>query len=123
MNSPRRELVILGAASVLLTLLFFSPTDNWRWDPSFYYAQLRSPIIDRDLDFRDETIPRDGVSRRTVTGLQPSPWPIGPSLLWAPFFLAAHVYVAVRPGISTEHGFAAPYIAAVAAGSALYGLL
>lgn len=47
-------LVVLVLCSIFL---FFGPTDNWSWDPSFYYAQLRSPIIDGDLDLSQEVIP------------------------------------------------------------------
>jgi hypothetical protein len=101
-------------------IAFFGPTDNWNWDPSFYYAQLRSPIIDHDLDFRGETVP-SGVLL-TPTGLQGSVWPVGPSVLWAPFFLLAHLgALLVSPAEAT--GWSFPYVALVAFGSALYGAI
>jgi hypothetical protein len=91
---------------------FFGPTDNWSWDPSFYYAQLRSPIIEHDLDFRNETVTGGIVTRYTEKGLQGSAWPIGPGILWSPFFLVAHGLVAVMaPAYAT--GFSFPYIALV----------
>lgn len=101
-------------------LVFFGPTDNWSWDPSFYYAQLRSPIIENDLDFRNETITGGLEMQFTATGLQHSPWPIGPSILWSPFFLVAHILVLlVNPQQAT--GLSAPYVALVSLGSGLYG--
>ncbi len=114
---------LLGVVAFLLALHFFGPTDNWRWDPSFYYAQLRSPIIEGDFDWSDETIPENGVTRRTERGLQPSVWPVGPSVLWAPFFVAAHLYARLANPSAPADGFGAPYIAAVAGGSAFYGLV
>lgn len=118
-----RQGLAVALVGVGLALLFFGPTDNWRWDPSFYYAQMRAPLIEGHLDFRPETVPPNGVSKRTVTGLQPSAWPIGPSILWSPFLLLAHIVVTASGNHQAATGFTAPYIAAVSAGSALYGLL
>ena len=103
-------------------IVFFSPTENWSWDPSYYYAQIRSPIIENDLDFRNETITNGVATRVTVTGLQGSAWPVGPSLLWAPFFLLAHfIVLLINPAKAT--GFSFPYISLVSFGSALYGMI
>lgn len=102
--------------------MFYGPTDNWSWDPSYYYAQLRSPIIENDLDFRNETVTNGYVTKVTVTGLQGSAWPVGPSILWSPFFLLAHCFVSLlAPAKAT--GFSSPYIALVSFGSALYGII
>ncbi len=98
----------------------FGPTDNWSWDPSFYYAHIRSPLIERDLDFRNETKTGSIELEYTATGLQPTLWPIGPSLLWSPFFLIAHSLTLVfNP--AEANGFYFPYIALVSLGSMLYG--
>lgn len=106
----------------LLAFFFYSPTDNWRWDPSFYYAQLRSPIIDGDFDFSDETIPPGGIKSRTARGLPPSPYPVGPSLLWSPLFLLAHaISLLVKPGFA--NGFNKIYIGLVSGSSAALGIL
>jgi hypothetical protein len=57
-----------------------------------YYSYLRSFVFDRDLDFRNEYRHFDfDVERTTATGLAPNPWSVGPALLWAPFYLMAHV--------------------------------
>lgn len=110
-------------AGILLSLvLFYGPTDNWSWDPSFYYAQLRSPIIDGDLDLRGETVPPE-IPYTTVTGLMPSQWPVGPGLLWAPFFLLAHLFKSISAGNAAATGLTPIYIGMVSAGAALYGLL
>jgi len=115
----------IGFWIVIITgclIIFFGPTDNWSWDPSYYYAQLRSPVIDNDLNFRNETITNGVITRKTVTGLQASPWPIGPSIMWSPFFLLAHILVVIiDPSKAT--GFSFPYIALVSFGSFLYGLM
>jgi 4-amino-4-deoxy-L-arabinose transferase-like glycosyltransferase len=113
------RLVIL--ASFISMLVYYGPTDNWSWDPSFYYAQLRSPIIEHDLDFRPETKTSGIEVPYTATGLQGSPWPIGPSILWSPFFLVAHAAVLLIDPAKTT-GFSSPYIALVSFSSALYGL-
>jgi hypothetical protein len=124
-TTPRITLItasLLILATFLLAFFFYSPTDNWRWDPSFYYAQLRSPVIDRDFNYRDETIPANGAGEYTSRGLQPSLWPVGPSLLWGPFFLAAHgVMLWLRPAFA--NGSSSLYVGLVSAGSALLGLI
>lgn len=113
----------LCAFALLIIAVFYGPTDNWNWDPSFYYAQVRAPLIAHSLDFRAETLPPNAMPARTATGLQPSQWPVGPSILWSPFFLLAHLVVLLtRPALPAD-GFSWPYVAAVSAGSALYGFL
>ncbi len=102
-------------------VLFFGPTDNWAWDPSFYYAHIRSPIIENDLDFRNETVTSNVETEYTVTGLQNSIWPVGPSILWSPFFLVAHVLVLMfRP--DNANGFYFPYISMVSVASISFGV-
>jgi hypothetical protein len=98
-------------------LLFFGPTDNWVWDPSFYFALLRSPIIDGDLDIGLEVFPPDPSRRFQYTA-----WPMGPSILWSPFFLVAHLAASILSP-STANGLSPPYIALVSFGSAMYGAL
>ena len=114
--------IIILIVSICLILIFYGPTDNWSWDPSFYYAQMRSPLIDKDLDFRNETLPPNGISDVTITGLQPSQWPIGPGILWTPFFLLAHLLVEITH-LSDSSGLSLPYVGLVSAGSALFGLI
>ncbi|PDW03901.1 hypothetical protein [Candidatus Viridilinea mediisalina] len=102
--------------------LFFGPTDNWSWDPSFYYAHIRSPIIDGDLDFRNETKTGQFELPYTRNGLQHSLWPLGPSLLWSPFFLLAHgLTLLINP--AHADGFSFLYIAFVTVSSLAFGMV
>ncbi len=94
----------------------------WSWDPSFYYAQLRSPIIDRDLDFRGETQTGQVELKLTETGLQGSLWPLGPSLAWIPFFLNAHLWAYLWPEIPKD-GLSIPYITLVSLGTVVYSVI
>ncbi len=62
-----------------------------------YYAHLRSFVIDFDLDYENEFRdfnPRNhavpNVDAKTASGLVPNKYPIGPALLWTPFFFLAH---------------------------------
>lgn len=122
MNTPylRRNILITTATCVLI-ILFYGPTDNWVWDPSYYYTQLRAPVINHSLDLRAGTQPPN--TYRTARGLQPSQWPIGPGILWSPFFIATDLLVRWFGTLPLANGISWPYIAAVSAGSALYGLL
>lgn len=112
--------LFLCATLILVTVfLFYSPTDNTSWDPSFYYAQLRAPLLDHDLNIEDEVTPPDGIQSRTERGRIPSPWPVAPGVLWSPFFIVAHLVQLLR-GAQSD-GRSLLYYAAVAGGSALYG--
>jgi hypothetical protein len=99
-----------------------------------YYAWLRSAAFDRDVDFQNEyqhfyeaAGARDAGFRetfletRTEAGRLVNFAPVGSALLWAPFFAAGHL-VALATGAPAD-GFSHPYIAAIAYGSAVYGLL
>jgi hypothetical protein len=99
-----------------------------------YYAWLRSVAFDRDVDFQNEyqhfydaAGARDAGFRetfletRTEAGRLVNFAPVGSALLWAPFFAAGHL-VAIATGAPAD-GFSHPYIASIAYGSAIYGLL
>ena len=95
---------------------------EFRADVPTHYAYLRSLAFDHDLDFANEW-KAWGFPERPVTetGLRPNVHSPGPALWWVPFFVIAHVYVAVthflglRPWI--PDGYATPYLNAMAAGS------
>jgi hypothetical protein len=60
-----------------------------------YYSYLPSLVLEHDLDFANEYVtilPPGGrlFTARTPTGLSYNYWPVGPPLLWLPFFLVAH---------------------------------
>jgi hypothetical protein len=93
-------------------------------DGIFYYAPLRSVVVDFDLDFENEYRvlgAEPGYFQRTATGRLPNNWSVGPALLWSPFFLLAHVLALA--GLFRPTGFGYPYFTAVATGTALFGFL
>lgn len=114
-----------------LSLAFVNP--YLRGDGNGYYAWLRSPLIDGDVDFVNEYQRADVLFREgfitdggrptpemtTPTGKVENQWSIGPAVLWLPFFGVAHVLALM--GAGTPDGYAPVYLWSVAIGSALYG--
>ena len=85
-----------------------------------YYSLLRSPVLDRDLDFvndfaglgaRPVLSPRGEITTRVAMGVP---------LFWAPHFLFAHMLALA--GLGPADGFAPLYQAAVTTASYVYGL-
>lgn len=110
-----------------------------RGDGNGYYAWLVSPVIDGDLDFTNQfrhadplfqtlIFSADGTVRPeavTATGRVGNQWSVGPAVMWAPWFLVAHVGVNVARmfGAGTPaDGYSWPYVWLVSMGTALYGL-
>lgn len=132
-----------GARWVLAGLFVLSlPLVNpyLRGDGNGYYAYVRSAVIDGDLDFENEFRRADPLFRdiyfdergdlrpsmRAATGRAINQWAVGPAILWLPFFLAAHVVVALANLLSAgvpADGFSAPYRWLCAIGTACYGWL
>lgn len=131
-SSARRRLGFAFAAS----LLFVNP--YVRGDGNGYYAWLVSPALDGDVDFENQYRRADPVfqrlmfepdgrareDRKTPTGRLENQWSVGPALLWAPWFGAAHLGVRVArnwwPDLPAD-GYSWPYRYACAIGTALYG--
>jgi hypothetical protein len=130
-------LVILGIV-FLLMLPLLTPRVSAS-DEIEYFSYLHSVIFDHDLNFRDEyeyfcnLDLQDCVDSRfketfldeyTPTGLQVNFGPIGSALLWAPFYLTAHLATLAlqhfSPTVKAD-GFSASYIYAISFGSLLYG--
>jgi hypothetical protein len=104
-----------------------------------YFAYLRSVWFDGDLSFDNEYryFYDRGVARAwrfkeafldgaTTTGLRTNFAPIGSAILWAPLYIATDAGVRIANALGAAvpaDGFAKPYIAAVAYGSAIYGFL
>ena len=99
-----------------------------------FFAWLHSWTFDRDVDFDNEYryFYEAGPGRHpgfvatfledtNEAGRRPNFTPIGSAVLWLPFYAAGHV-VAGLSGVPTD-GLSHPYVAAVAYGSAVYGLL
>lgn len=121
------------AALFALSLLFVNP--YLRGDGNGYYAWLRSPLIDGDVDFANEYQRADPMFRAgfldeagrpsremtTPAGRAANQWSIGPALLWLPFFAVAHVLALA--GAGPADGYSPIYLWSVAVGTAIYGFL
>jgi hypothetical protein len=132
----RRALLVLAAIFVLalpaLTVRIYA-TDEIQ-----YFSYLRSLWFDHDVSFDNEyryfvetgpgTAPgfaETNLELQTETGRRINFGTIGSALLWAPFYAIADLYViaARAAGSATARdGFSYPYVAAVAFGSAIYGI-
>ena len=116
---PARTTV--AACGLLLTLVFLfhwgyerAASDGWE-----YFVQVRSLVIDRDLDFRNDyaTLPVRGTAEI---------YPFGAALLWTPFMVLAHGWLWLLNLFGGDHtldGFGNPYQRAVGLGTLLYGFL
>ncbi|MEO7908915.1 MAG: hypothetical protein ABIV47_04630 [Roseiflexaceae bacterium] len=119
-------LAIFGSTFLALWALYGVPLQNLSWDPSLYYAHIRSPLIDGDLDFRNDGLPPSLVASHTRTGLAPSIWSAGPALVWAPFFLLAHAATMAGRAVGLPllaDGYGPFYLLFCALGSAFVGWL
>jgi hypothetical protein len=125
----------------ILFLLSLPFTNPWvRGDGVGYYAFVRAPLIEHNLDFThdyqaanhsfriprldDRGQPKDDF--RTSTGHLDNHFTVGPAMLWTPFLLLAHggVLAARAFGASiAADGFSDPYRFAMAFATALYGFL
>lgn len=126
----RRDLVGLSLA-FLITLPAVT-TRLYASDEIEYFAWLRSVAFDRDVDFENEYqhFYDSGVARSALfhetflertneAGRRKNYTPVGSAILWAPFYGVGHL-VALATGAPTD-GYSAPYVKAVAYGSACYG--
>ncbi len=126
MNERRHRIALLGLWIGVLLLLFRPQLHGM--DTIAYYSWLRSGIIQGSLDVSDEFAHFGYLAERgrSPTGYRINEWPVGPALLWSPFFLAAHALVrmANRLGIPiAADGYSAPYPMFTALGSAFYALV
>jgi hypothetical protein len=130
-------------AGLLLALLFVVPCRGtpriYASDEIQYFAYLRSLWFDRDVSFENEYrwfydrgiaaspgFHETFLERTTETGRRINFGTIGSALLWAPFYAVGDLVARARAGSDPSvavDGFSAPYIAAVAYGSAAYGML
>lgn len=116
--------LLLIAVYVFFSILFFD--FHVRSDGEFFYAYIRSPIIDNDLDFFNDLrnvkwFNRSlelGIDVSTPTGLAINLHTLGNSLLNAPFFLVAHA-ISIAGNYPTD-GFSILYTGAFNMGSVIY---
>jgi hypothetical protein len=131
----RRDLAILAIAFVV-SLPLVTPR-IYASDEVQYFSYLRSLWFDRDVSFENEYqhfydagVTRNAgfhetfLERRTETGRRISFATIGSAILWSPFYAAADGLVSLGlAGNGIRDGYGAPYVAAVAYGSTVYGFL
>lgn len=125
-QEDKRATVILVIIYGLAFALLFKPWVHG-FDPTGYYAYLRSVVIDHDLHMMDEFAHYGfaGYVETTATGYGANPYGIGSAILWAPLYLAAH-------GLSTlgsnmgfpliPDGYSQIYVFAAGLSSSLYAL-
>ena len=104
-------------------------------DEVHYFSYLRSLYFDQDVSFENEyryfydhNIAQSAgyhetfLERETAIGRRVNYGTLGAAILWSPFYAVADIWT--RTGSAYEaNGFTAPYVRAVAYGSALYGFL
>ena len=117
------NIAIIFFVFIFFAFLFYKP-----WiigDGLHYYAQLRSVVIDQDLDFSNEytylsTLNQGGVispDEKTVTGKVRNSWAVGTAIFWSPFFIAAHTVEHIRG--NKADGYAQTYFLFVTMGTLL----
>ena len=122
----------------ILTIPLLNP---WvRGDGVGYYAYVRAPLIEHNLDFthdyqsanesfRQARCDENGQPKaefRTRTGHLDNHFTVGPAMLWSPFLLLAHggvLLARVWGSHVPADGFSAPYRDAMAFATGLYGFL
>jgi hypothetical protein len=99
-----------------------------------FFAWLRSVAFDRDVDFQNEYqyfydagpgrnpgFRETFLERENENGRRLNFAPVGTAILWAPFYAAGHAVAVLTD--APRNGYSAPYVRAVAYGSAIYGWL
>jgi hypothetical protein len=139
LTAKNPEWVIAGLTACCL-LLFLATIPLPRVDGQLvgsdgvgYYVYLPSILIDHDLDFSNEyrffyayDRSRAGLllTEVTPTGLRHNIYPIGPAMLWTPFFVCAHALVRLMDALGASippDGVSYPYQAFALSGTVLYG--
>ncbi len=88
----------LRAVALLITVAYLVLYVGHAWhlkrtvygDGVFYYAWLRSIVVDRDIDFRNEYRVMGVTQPGTPTGAVGNKYSIGPALLWSPAYMTLH---------------------------------
>jgi hypothetical protein len=143
LEHPGRTMVVVGLLFALayvaaLTLVPRSRGRLVQGDTIQYYAYLRSMVIDHDLDFTNDYdllyAPTGDagagsnvwLTSTTPIGRRTNQMSIGPAILWAPFFLATYVVLALlRPfGLVVPlDGIAAPFSLSAGVAGVVYATL
>ena len=133
----RSEAAVLGSFALVCVFVLSLPlvtTRIYAPDEVESFAWVRSWVFDRDVNFENEyqhfydskqvqtaSFHETFLERENEAGRRLNFMPIGTAILWLPFYGAGHL-AAIATGAPAD-GFSAPYVAAVAYGSAIYGFL
>ena len=133
----RSEAAVLGSFALVCVFVLSLPlvtTRIYASDEVESFAWVRSWVFDRDVNFENEyqhfydsrqvqtaSFHETFLERENEAGRRLNFMPIGTAILWLPFYGAGHL-AALATGAPAD-GFSAPYVAAVAYGSAIYGFL
>ncbi|MFQ5416383.1 MAG: hypothetical protein ACE5FL_04945 [Myxococcota bacterium] len=117
MDAPRirhsllRGLAWVGLSLAIAGIVYSQNTRRPFADGLFYLSALHSLYVDGDVDLRNEAAHHDWLEyysreRPLPSGLLRNPHPIGPSLLWAPFYAASDLWQRANggPGMTAEVG-------------------
>ena len=116
---PSRNGMLFVAACAVLVFLFHWGFERAASDGREYFAQVRSIVFDRDLDFSNE----DAVLGSRGAAKM---YPIGAAILWAPFMVLAHAWLGLLSlfgGTYSMEGYANPYQRAIGLGTLIYGCI
>ncbi|MBU0761971.1 MAG: glycosyltransferase family 39 protein [Candidatus Altiarchaeota archaeon] len=115
-------------ALTMVFIIFFNlfHVRGVRGDGQHYYAVTRSLMVDGDLNFTNEYTylgsrrmgPTIDPRQTTVTGLPRSPYPLGLSLIWIPFFLAANLWEQSLGAVAD--GYAQSYYSSVTTATVIF---
>ncbi len=91
----KRHIVIFLIIFLLSLTVFFDHfwvVGDAVWgDGKYYYAYVRSLVIDGDLDLKNELQLFSASIITTQTGLTANKFSVGPAIFWSPFFLITHL--------------------------------
>jgi hypothetical protein len=114
---PTRMQAAFTLLLAVMLFLFHWGFERAASDGREYFVQVRSLVMDRDFDFTNED---------AVLGARGAAkmYPFGLAILWAPFMVLAHGWLALLNlfgGAHTLDGYTNPYQRAVGLGTLLYG--
>jgi hypothetical protein len=126
LKKNNKNVLILLTLFLIITPIVLTPWIHGN-DGAGYYAYVRSAFIDGDLDLKNEkehynqSIEIKAIDKDPITDKYYSQYPIGTSLLWAPYFLLGHT-IAVLTNYPTD-GYSLPYVYMICFGSALHAFI
>ena len=101
-----------------------------RYDGVFYFIQLRSAYVDRDIDYRNEMerypwVPKSYPWFRVLpSGKIACPYAIGSAMLWSPFYAVGDVYCHLRTSLFHKSyqcdGYSLIYVKSVVIGTCFW---